>query len=132
MTSPQHIKKLKKFFERYGTNGEEYILGDICYDWQPNNPNPPPWQTDPDTEWDQAHATQWQTHCRTDLDVPNTDDNGTPTGNKVMEDLTIWIREAILAEKRVVYRFRRNGTWRAKRSAQGNHWRIEVYGPGFA
>jgi len=136
LTNANHIDDTNTFFvNTYGKDGKGYTVGDLCYDWEPTKAPSPPWPTVP-PNWDAATASEWKNHCQNDLNVPNVglDHDGSETGNTVKEDVTNWIREAILAKQRIIYQFLRDddGGWKADRWKAGeNRWRIRVTGPGF-
>lgn len=128
------------FVAKFGENGENYGLGDLCYDWKPGSVPNPPWQTG---GYVPADASEWKDHCQNDLNVPNTGQGGT-AGNTVAQDLSQWVKAALLAKEKVVYRFLRDDTlgqdggpaWKADLTKTGGKgtvqkWHITVTGPGF-
>lgn len=140
LTNSGHIDDTHAFFvATYGSNGKNYTVGDLCYDWRPASKPTPPWQKTP-PGWDATEAGEWKVHCQgSDLSVANagSDHTGSKTGNSVAEDLTNWIREAILAKERIIYKFHRDDEldppWKADRIRAGDkRWRITVTGPGWS
>ena len=139
LTNAGHIEATREFFvSHYGEDGLKYTVGDLCHDWTMG----PPWGVLADAPaHNAADANDWQDHCRTDLAVKNdgVDFDGKTTGNTVADDLTKWIRDAILSKERIIYKFHRDdeipNKWKADRRQNDANkqvvWRITVSGPGF-
>jgi hypothetical protein len=146
IANPGNVSNTRTFVRNtYQSSGASYTIGDLCYDWSPRDPttppNPnrpdPPWQNATQHPWNQPDAAAWKDHCQNDLNISNSgDDQGSPSSNTVEQDLTNWVREAILAQEQIIYRFRPDSTlnppWKADRARQGQGpWRITVSGPGW-
>jgi len=131
LTNPSRIRDTQMFFmTKYGVDGTNYQLGDLCFDWDSAQTPPPPWNEDEDNPYDLQNARDWQRHCRHDLNDPNT---GVGAVGTVREDLTNWIRSAILNGDHIKYKYKRipGNRWKADLQPTPTHVRITVYGPGF-
>ncbi len=138
ITSPGNIGETHTYFtDTYGLDGASYTVGDLCYDWPPGSAPNPPWENDQQDPWNRPDVDDWKQHCQTDLNIANAGhDQGNPSSNTVKEDLTNWIRVAILAQEQIIYRFRLDRTlnppWKADRDRHGKGpWQITVAGPGW-
>jgi hypothetical protein len=137
--TPQRRDAVWEFFvDKYGQEGGDYRVGYLCRDWVPGpdiDPRPP-WDTDKQNPWKQDQADEWKSHCQNDLDAKNTGHDLTlkSTGNTVEEDLTQWIKDAILAKQQIIYKFVRDDDqipWKADLGITGPIWHITVTGPGW-
>ena len=139
LSNPRNMPNTQQFFiATYGRDGmgtdegtKPYKVGDLCYDWDDTKTPDSPWKGAPADPYHGAEANEWKIHCQGDLQVPNHS-----TGNTVEEDLTNWIRDAILAGDRIFYKFHRDDevpdTWMAERRRRGRDmWVITVTGPGW-
>ena len=134
LTTPAHINDTHTFFtSTYGADGSGYEVGLLCLNWEPGQNPAPPWHAEVKDTWREADAQDWYSHCKDDLNVQNAGDGASGT---VAEDLTSWIRDAILAKTQIQYIYlRRNGLnppWKADvKTLQSGKVRITVSGPGF-
>ena len=132
LTNSANIDKTYKFFtDRYENNGQRYRVGDLCADIPASRA---PWGTKKPIKDDDKK--RWRHHCQKELNVPN------PGGkNTVEQDLTAWIRDAILNKVQVVYLYKettkfdqagKQRSWSAKRTViNDKKIKIVVTGPGF-
>src|SRR5215203_1730960 len=103
LTNPSRIQDTQTYFRnKYGNQGQNYNLGDLCFDWDEKQTPPPPWAEDEDNPHNPADATAWKDHCQKDLNVKNT---GIGAQGTVRDDLTNWIRTAILNGQHIKYRY---------------------------
>jgi hypothetical protein len=144
LTNQRHIDATHDFFvQAYGADGAGYKLGDLCMNWDQEDPitnvPPPPWEEDRDNPWNRDDASDWYAHCQVELDNLNTGsvDGGAPSGQSVRADLEDWIKDAIINKKSIKYKYKtRPGytVWRADlevHPVDPNRLRIIVRGPGF-
>jgi hypothetical protein len=139
---------LKDYYDEVFTKPKrKYDLGDICHDWKTaTKGKAPPWDGDTDHPYDERHAKVWKKHCTRDLEVENTNPDGTGRGKTVKAELEEWIVAAITGGKQIVYSYvqknlgtiemskREFDIWRAEREPKdgsGSVWKITVTGPGW-
>lgn len=145
LTNPANIANTKAFFQLKYEGGPQttYTLGSLCMDWEVANEGlgipAPPWEGDQDNPWNHHDASDWRAHCLVDLDQPNAGeaDGAGPSGLTVRQDLEAWIRDAILNEKHIKYKYKPKLNWTVWRAdkqtlpAPSNRVNITVQGPGF-
>lgn len=132
LTNRKNIETTFKFFqEKYGKDGKRYKVGALCADIPASRA---PWGTSNPIKDDDKK--RWRHHCVNDLNVPNPGSK-----NTVGQDLTAWIRDAILKKIQIDYSYKetkkfdqagQQRSWSAKKTVVNDKKiKIVITGPGF-